>query len=107
MITEQRDFRSSDVLVKLSRYEYDKRGHHTKEWVYELRPESTGHGRFKVDVDGREFMFDRTNGLPSTVYTYDSHGNWVKAVVTRISEDGTESSRRVTERTYRKVEYYR
>jgi YD repeat-containing protein len=93
------------VPTKYSSYAYDERKHHRQEWVYTRavndRPEN-----FVVLVDGHLTAFGETNGLPLITYTYDAHGNWVKAIETRLSSPSDPSSEReVTSITYRQIEY--
>jgi len=57
-------------------------------------------------VGDEDLLFDRTNGLRSTSYTYDSRGNWIKAVVTRLSSDRDLNSNRIIDSvTYRIIKY--
>jgi hypothetical protein len=61
----------------------------------------------KVRVNGEDLLFDGTNGLRSISYTYDSHGNWIKAVETGLSSDRDSHSGRIIHAvTYRAIHYY-
>lgn len=57
-------------------------------------------------VDGRLETFGTSNCLRSFAYTYDSHGNWIKAVETQLSDpDEPASEREVIAITYRVIGY--
>jgi YD repeat-containing protein len=86
-------------------YAYDEHDHLTQEWVYRQTREDSAK-KFLIPVDNRLETFGASNGLPLFTYTYDSHGNWIKAVETQVSEaDEPASEREVTAITYRQIEY--
>ena len=94
-----------DKLIQLSRYAYDAQGHHTEDWTYYQNPSQDHPLAITLQLDGKNVSFDRSNGLPSTTYTYDSHGNWIKAVVTTISS-AEPNARRISAVTHRSLKYY-
>jgi hypothetical protein len=99
LLTEERVIQPGNKLIRLSEYAYDSHGRHTREWVYSSDPSGT--------YPRKDLLFDRTNGLRSTSYTDDSHGNWIKAVETHLSSDRDSNSDRIIDSiTYRKIEYY-
>ncbi len=105
LIVEEQMIQPSDHLVRLGRYKYDKHGHHTKEWVYQSNSSDLHPQKSEVRVDGRDVSFGWTNGLPVTAYSYDSRGNWIKAVVKRGSSDDSNSEPRRSATTYRVIDY--
>ena len=81
LIIEEQMIQPPDHLVRLSRYKYDKHGHHTEEWVYQANSSDLHPKKIEVQVDGKNVSFGWTNGLSVTAYSYDSRGNWIKAEV--------------------------
>jgi YD repeat-containing protein len=91
--------------LTLESYAYDEHDRLTQEWVYRQTREGLPQ-RFLVPVDGRLEIFGSSNGLRSFAYTYDSHGNWIKAVETQLSDpDEPASEREVAAITYRQIGY--
>ena len=106
LLTEERVIQPGNKLIRLSEYAYDARGHHVREWVYSTNPSGGHPSEIKLRVGDEDLLFDRTNGLRSTSYTYDSRGNWIKAVVTRLSSDRDLNSNRIIDSvTYRIIKY--
>jgi YD repeat-containing protein len=84
---------------------YDEHNHLAEEWAYSQTRDELPK-RFVVLVDDQLETFGTSNGLRSYAYTYDSHGNWVKAVETQLSDnDDPGSGREVTAITYRQIAY--
>ncbi len=107
LLIEERVIQPGNNLIRLSQYAYDSHGHHTQEWVYSLDPLSKYARNVRVRVDGEDLLFDGTNGLPSISYTYDSRGNWIKAVQTALSSNrDLHSGRIIYSVTYRAIQYH-
>jgi hypothetical protein len=105
LIKEEWQLDEHGLPTKYSWYDYDEHKHYTQEWTYtpalKDRPENFVHL-----VDGHLRAFGETNGLPVITYTYDAHGNWVKATETRRSSPADPGSEReVTSIIYRQIEY--
>ena len=106
LITEERTIQPGNILVGLSRYAYDGHGNHTRLWVYRANPSDKRPSKFRAQVDGEDLLFNWTNGLRSISYTYDSHGNWIKAVETQLSSNiDADSGRVISSITYRSIRY--
>lgn len=104
LLEEEQTIQPPDRIVKLSRYRYDTHGRRTQEWVYEAHASSKTPPIATLKVNGRSVSFTRTNGLPTAVYTYDAHGNWIKAVITESSSASSRSES--PEILRRKIVYY-
>lgn len=105
LIKEEWQLDEQGLPTKYSSYAYDEHKHYTQEWIYtrDLKDEPEN---FVVLVDGHLRGFRNSNGLPTIAYTYDAHGNWVKAIETRLSSPADPGSEReVTSIIYRQIEY--
>jgi hypothetical protein len=107
LLTEERVIQPGNQLIRLSEYAYDGHRHHTREWIYSADPSGKSARDVRLHIDGEDLLFDATNGLRSISYTYDSHGNWIKATETRLSSDRDLNSKRIVDSiTSRAIEYY-
>lgn len=86
-------------------YAYDGHDHLTQNWVYNPGRNDQPQ-KFLAIVDGHIQTFGGSNGLLLITYTYDSHGNWVKAVESKLSVASEPASKRgVTAILYQQIEY--
>ncbi len=107
LLMEERVIQPENKLTRLSEYAYDSHRHHTREWVYSADPSDKSARDGRLHIDGEDLLFNATNGLRSTSYLYDSHGNWIKAAETHLSSDRDLNSNRIVDSiTYRAIEYY-
>jgi hypothetical protein len=105
LIKEEWQLDEKGLPTKYSWYAYDKHKRYTQEWIYTPAVKGNPENLVLV-VDGQLRGFGHTNGLPIVTYTYDAHGNWVKAIETRLSSPGDPSSKReLTSILYRQIEY--
>jgi hypothetical protein len=107
-ITEEQTFEPGDKLVDLNRYSYDEQGNRTRQWSYQFDPTQEGQQKkplIPLTVNGIEYSATWTNGLPTTTFTYDDWGNWIKEVSVR--QTGPSGARdQTTSVRYRLIEYY-
>lgn len=91
--------------LRLESYAYDENDHVTQEWTYSQGGKGA-RKNFVIPVNGRLETFGASNGLPSFAYTYDSHGNWNKAVETMLSDSSEPASKREIQSIfYRQIDY--
>jgi len=75
-----------DQAVRLDSFSYDKYGNPVNAWTYRFDPAKTPSPEASLEVNGKQYAIKWTNGLPTTTYRYDSHGNWIEATTyTRAS----------------------
>lgn len=105
LIKEEWQLHQQGLPTKYSSYAYDDYKHYRQEWIY-TRALKDEPENFVLIVDGHVRTFGQSNGLPVITYTYDAHGNWVKAIETRLSSPAHPGSEReVTSIIYRQIEY--
>jgi hypothetical protein len=104
-ITEERVFQPDDKLVRLNSYKYDDHGNRTREWVYEFGPSGVNQQKTTLKLDGTEYVATWSNGLPTSTFSYDSHGNWIKKVSSSRTA-APDAKAQITSITYRVIEYY-
>jgi hypothetical protein len=104
-ILEERVFQPGDKLVRLNRYSYDDHGNRTREWVYEFGPFGVSPQKTTLKLDGTEYVATWSNGLPTSTFSYDAQGNWIKKVSSSRTA-APEAKAQITLVTYRLIEYY-
>jgi hypothetical protein len=104
-IKEEWSLDSQGTAARFESYAYDEHDHMTQNWVYNCGKNGEPL-KFIVTVDGHLQTFGASNGLPIITYIYDSHGSWVKAVETKLSDyNEPTSEREVTAIFYRQIDY--
>lgn len=101
----ERSWFQGDTLVRWDHFSYDASGNEVEAWVYEIDLAGTPAPGMTLTVGGKDYPVKWFNGLPSTSYTYDGQGNWIKAV-TYGRAGSLESKPQPSEVHYRVIEYY-